>query len=88
LRLHQLIRPHKGANSPTLEGYFFTNMESVCKDVECTFGILKKRWKVLNNGLLYRDIKVCNKIAQLLDIILQQDIWIGQGYPIGDDKLG
>ncbi len=32
---------HVGAASP--EGYFSANLESVCKDVECTFGILKKR---------------------------------------------
>jgi hypothetical protein len=46
----------------SLEGCFSSNLESVRKDVECTFGILKKRWKILNNGLLYRDIKVCEKI--------------------------
>jgi hypothetical protein len=28
----------------TLEGYFSMSIESVCKDVECTFGIMKKRW--------------------------------------------
>ncbi len=30
--------------------------------MECTFGMLKKRWKMLNNGLLYCNIKVCEKI--------------------------
>ncbi len=39
------ICPYERADSSTLEGYFSTNLESVRKDVECTFGILKKRWK-------------------------------------------
>jgi hypothetical protein len=34
----------------------------VRKDVECTFGILKKHWRVLNNGILFRDINVCDKV--------------------------
>ncbi len=38
------------ANNATLEGFFSANLESVRKDVECTFGNLKKRWKVLNHG--------------------------------------
>ena len=45
-----------------LLGYFSSNLESVRKDVECTFGILKKRWRILNYGLHYRDIKKCEKI--------------------------
>ena len=30
--------------------------------MDCTFGIMKKRWKFLNYGLLYRGIKVCETI--------------------------
>jgi hypothetical protein len=37
-----LICPYTNACNATLEGYFSTNLESVRKDVECTFGILKK----------------------------------------------
>ena len=44
------------------EGYFSSNLESVRKDVECTFGILKKRWRILHYGLHYRNIKKCEKI--------------------------
>ena len=44
------------------EGYFSSNLESVRKDVECTFGILKKRWRILHYGLHYPDIKKCEKI--------------------------
>ena len=43
-------------------GYFLSNLESVQKDVECTFGILKKRCRILNRGLAYRDIGNCEKI--------------------------
>ena len=32
-------------------GYFNGNLESVRKDVECTYGILKKRWRCLDYGL-------------------------------------
>ncbi len=88
---------YEDAAKSTLEGYFSTNLESVRKDVECTFGILKKRWTVLNNGLLYLDIYVCEKIFvmccclhnYLLGIMVwhRNDIRVGQGYPIGDDGL-
>jgi hypothetical protein len=54
------ICPYSKANNATLEGFFSTNLESVRKDVECTFGILKKRWKVLNHGFKQRDIVNAN----------------------------
>jgi hypothetical protein len=62
LRWPQSICPYVGEPISTVEGYFSSNLESVRKDVECTFGILKKRWKILNNGLMYRNIKVCKSI--------------------------
>ncbi len=37
-----LICPYSKANNTTQEGFFSTNLESVQKDVEYTFGILKK----------------------------------------------
>eukprot|EP00970_Alexandrium_tamarense_P012998 scaffold3198_cov213-Alexandrium_tamarense.AAC.30 len=43
-------------------GYFNTNLESIHKDVECTFGILKKRWRILNKGLNYHDMKKCEMV--------------------------
>jgi hypothetical protein len=36
------ISSHAHYDSTTLEGFFSTNLESVRKDVECTFGILIK----------------------------------------------
>ncbi len=69
--------PYERADSATLEGYFSTNLESVWKHVECTFGILKKRWSMLNDGLHYRDIQVCEKIfvtcCCLHNLILDDD---------------
>ena len=38
------------------------NLESVRKDVECVFGILKGRFTSLDNGLKHRDIHVCERI--------------------------
>jgi hypothetical protein len=59
------IYPHADFDSTLPEVFFPTNLESVKKDVECTFGILKKRWRVLNNGILFCDIDVCNKVLRL-----------------------
>ena len=95
LRWPQSICPYEGANKATLEGFFSTNLESVRKDVECTFGILKKRWRILNNGLHYRDIGKCEKIFvacaclhnYLLDQMERTDVRVGRGYPIGNDGL-
>ena len=62
LRWPTSICPFTRTNKSSAEGFFPTNIESVQKDVECTFGILKKRWKVLNNGFYQRNIKICEKI--------------------------
>ena len=62
LRWPQSMCPYVGEPISTVEGYFLFNLESARKDVKCTFGILKKCWKILNNGLMYRYIKVCNSI--------------------------
>ena len=56
------ICPFESARIDTLEGYFSTNLESVRKDFECVFGILKKRWKILDHGFQYRSISTCEKI--------------------------
>ena len=61
LRWPQSMCPHINPTAASAEGYYSSNLESVRKDVECTFGITKKRWKILNNGLLYCNIKVREK---------------------------
>ena len=77
------------------QGYFTTHLEGIRKDVECTFGILKKRWRILNNGFFYRQVKVCEKIFVtccwlhnfLLDLMDRTNINLGRGAPIGNDGL-
>ena len=62
LRWPTSICPYSQAVQGSAEGYFSSNLESVRKDVECTFGIMKKRWRILHNGFHYRDISKCQKI--------------------------
>ena len=89
------ISPYANADSASLEGYFSTNLESIRKDVECTFGILKKRWRVLNDGFYYRDINICEKIFVtccclnnfLVNLMERSNIRVGRGVPIGDDGI-
>ena len=56
------ICPFQSAAKDTLEGYFSTNLESVRKDVECVFGILKKRWRILDYGLRFRSMATCENV--------------------------
>ena len=92
----QSIFSFLGQPSHTLEGYFSSNLESVRKDVECTFGILKKRWKILNNGLMFCDIKFARKylLCAVASTTSSSMPWcitkfglVGGGYPIDDDGL-
>lgn len=52
-------------------------MESVRKDVECTFGILKNRWRILKLPILYRREKVIDAIMKtccaLHNMLLEYD---------------
>jgi len=96
LRWPELICPY-GAGEPvhTEAGFFSSNIESVRKDVECTFGIIKKRWRILNNGFYYRDIVTCEKIFVtccclhnfLLDLMERVDVRIGRGRPLHGDFI-
>jgi hypothetical protein len=89
------ISPYASADCASVEGYFSTNLESIRKDVECTFGILKKRWRMLNDGMNYRDINTCEKIFVtccclnnfLLDLMERTNVRVGRGAPIGDDGI-
>ncbi len=79
------------------EGYFSSNLESVRKDVECTFGMLKKRSKILNNGLVYRNIKICENLFvtavclhnMLVDdmVVNYKDARVGRGAPLMNDGM-
>ena len=93
LRWPTSICPYAGCENSSLEGFFSTNLESVRKDVECTFGILKKRWQVLNDGLDFRDINKCERIFNarcclnnfMLDTMERNNVRVGRGVPIGTD---
>jgi hypothetical protein len=60
-----LIFPYTHVNLGSAEGYFSSNLESIQKDVEFTFGILNKRWCILHNGIHYRDIKIARSYLWL-----------------------
>lgn len=58
-------------------------LESLRKDVECTFGILKGRWYILKSGTRLQGVKVSNKIWKtccalhnwLLEVDVMDDDW-------------
>ncbi len=52
----------RSQTNSTKESCFSANVESVRKDVECVFGILKERWSTLQQGFHFRDIKTCQLI--------------------------
>jgi hypothetical protein len=94
-----LICPYAGDEVTGQWGYFNTNLKGIRKDVECTFGILKKRWRISDNGLHYHDMKKCEMVFTvccvmhniLLDIGADQGFNYvlpeGRGGPIGRDGL-
>ena len=95
LRWPTTICPFTRVDVGSAQGYFTTHLEGIRKDVECTFGILKKRWRILNNGFFYRQVKVCEKIFVtccwlhnfLLDLMDCTNINLSRGAPIGNDGL-
>ena len=58
---------------------FSQRLESVRKDVECTFGILKKRWRILKNHMLiHKKARIDNMVftcAVLHNMLLVHDEW-------------
>jgi hypothetical protein len=44
-------------------------MESIRKDVECTFGMLKERFRILKNKIQYHDIKIIEAIFKMCCIL-------------------
>jgi hypothetical protein len=95
LRWPTTICPFTRRSNSSPEGYFSTNIESVRKDMECTFGIIKKRWRILNNGFYQRDIVKCDKIFVtccclnnfMLDLMERTNVRVGRGAPMGDDGI-
>ena len=82
-------------DNASAEGYFTTHLEGIRKDIECTFGILKKRWRILNHGFFYREVATCEKIFAmgcwlnnfLLDLIERPNVHISHGGPVRDDGV-
>ena len=61
------ISPFMGSQTNVcLEDYFSSKVESLQKDVECVFGILKGCWASLDKGFKYRDVKICRKYFLLV----------------------
>ena len=95
LRWPTTICPFTRMDKSTPEGFFSTNIESVRKDVECTFGILKKRWRIFNNGFYYRDIVTCEKIFvtccclnnYLLDLMETTNVRVGRGWSLESNSI-
>jgi hypothetical protein len=95
LRRPTSICPYGSIEYSSLEGYFLLNLESIRKDVECTFGILKKRWQILNEGLNYPKIGTCERIFNaccclnnfMLDQMERSRVWVGRGAPIRNDGI-
>jgi hypothetical protein len=97
LRWPVLICPYQGASAASQGGYFSSNLESVRKDVECVFGILKKRWKILEYGIRFRDIKVVEKtfvVCCMLHNMMLSEMEtresshkVGKGAPVGQDAI-
>jgi hypothetical protein len=90
-----MICPFTRMSNSSPEGYFSMNIESVCKDMECTFGIIKKRWRILNNGFYQRNIVKCDKIFVtccslnnfMLNLMERTNVRVGRGAPMGDDGI-
>ena len=92
-----LICPFKGESVASRNGFFSTNLESVRKDVECTFGILKKRWQILEYGIHYREIETLEEVfltCCVLHNMMADDaesrdnqIRVGRGRPLGADAI-
>ena len=97
LRWPSLMCPYQGASKASREGYFSSNIESVRKDVECVFGILKTRWKILESGIRFRDIErveqIFNVCCMLHNMMLSEMAdrenapRVGRGAPIGRDAI-
>jgi hypothetical protein len=65
-----------------LHDYFSTLVESIRKDIECVFGILKARWTCLDKGFKYREIETWGQIfltcAVLHNMMLSKMVWEGK----------
>jgi len=87
---------YAGSAETGRRGFYNTNLESIRRDVECTFGILQ-RWRVLDCVLNYYCMKDCEKVFTVSCILhnmllgLGENFWFnvvaGRGRPYPGDGL-
>jgi hypothetical protein len=93
----ELICPYKHEPVTSKKGYFSLKIESDRKDVECVFGILKKRWKILDYGIRFRSMQFCEKVFTVCCILHNEtltemesrdcDVSVGRGAPLPGDGI-
>ena len=74
-----------------------SNLESIRKDVECVFGILKKRWKMIESGIRFRNIRIVERVFVLCSMLhnfmlsemesRDSSERVGRGAPLGRDAI-
>ena len=69
-----MVCPVAGACAGTAEGRFSAMLESVRKDVECVFGILKKRYKMLKCGIRFRNMLDAEKLFVCCAVLHNMDL--------------
>jgi hypothetical protein len=59
-------------------------LESMRKDVECTFGILKGRWRILKSGIRIEGVDAVDKAIKklTLTVALTSERKLAQGRPL------
>ena len=89
LRWPQLICPVQGTCLSVKEAEFTAVLERTRTNVECCFGILKKRWKILKISLRFRKIATCHKIfvacCMIHNIIKDLETYDEEFYPEDED---
>ena len=97
LRWQTLMCPYAGECETGWRGYYNTNLESIRKDIEYTFGILKKMWRILDYGLNLYCMNDCEKKFTVCCILHNTLLKLGEqfgmstvagrGAPYGNDGL-
>jgi hypothetical protein len=93
----ELICPYKHEPVSSKKGYFSSKIESVRKDVECVFGIIKKRWRILDYGICFRYMEFIEKILPVCCMLHNEmlpemetrdcDVRVGRGAPLPGDGI-
>jgi hypothetical protein len=83
LRWKTLMCPYAGTPGPGCRHYYNKNLESVRKDVECTYGILKKCWRILDFGIHYSNMKFCEKIFTVCCVLHNMLLDLPEGLGFG-----